>query len=95
MNCPVCSETLSERERSGIEIDICPQCRGVWLDRGELEKILAREATYNDEAEARRDPGRAGQREDVGGDLDEDGRQPRKKRGFFQSLLENLGEGSD
>lgn len=48
MNCPVCRETaLVMSERSGIEIDYCPQCRGVWLDRGELDKIVERAAPQN------------------------------------------------
>ena len=43
MNCPACqSVTLVMTERQGIEIDYCPQCRGVWLDRGELDKIIDR-----------------------------------------------------
>lgn len=42
MNCPICSVTLQVAERQGIEIDFCPQCRGVWLDRGELDKIIER-----------------------------------------------------
>jgi Zn-finger nucleic acid-binding protein len=43
VNCPVCvSTTLTVTERQGIEIDFCPKCRGVWLDRGELDKILER-----------------------------------------------------
>lgn len=43
MKCPVCPNTdLLMSERSGIEIDYCPQCRGVWLDRGELDKIIER-----------------------------------------------------
>lgn len=43
MKCPVCSATdLVMSERAGIEIDYCPQCRGVWLDRGELDKIIER-----------------------------------------------------
>ena len=43
MKCPVCPNTdLLMTERSGIEIDYCPQCRGVWLDRGELDKIIER-----------------------------------------------------
>lgn len=46
MQCPVCSNTqLVMSERQGIEIDYCPQCRGVWLDRGELDKIIERSAT--------------------------------------------------
>ena len=42
MRCPVDETTLVMSERSGIEIDYCPQCRGVWLDRGELDKIIDR-----------------------------------------------------
>lgn len=43
MLCPVCSDqTLRMSERQGIEIDHCPQCRGVWLDRGELDKLIER-----------------------------------------------------
>jgi len=46
MQCPVCANTrLVMSERQGIEIDYCPQCRGVWLDRGELDKIIERSAT--------------------------------------------------
>lgn len=42
MQCPVDGETLVISERSGVEIDYCPKCRGVWLDRGELDKIIDR-----------------------------------------------------
>ena len=42
MNCPVCRVPLAMSDRQGIEIDYCPQCRGVWLDRGELDKIIER-----------------------------------------------------
>lgn len=42
MNCPQCNVVLVMTERSGVEIDYCPQCRGVWLDRGELDKIIDR-----------------------------------------------------
>ncbi len=45
MKCPVCIDTLLVMsERQGVEIDYCPQCRGVWLDRGELDKLLDRAA---------------------------------------------------
>ena len=44
MQCPVCDVTLVISSREGIEIDHCPQCRGVWLDRGELDKIIERAA---------------------------------------------------
>lgn len=49
MNCPVCTLALVMTERQGIEIDYCPKCRGVWLDRGELDKIVERSA-QNDSA---------------------------------------------
>ncbi|MGY4893254.1 MAG: zf-TFIIB domain-containing protein [Candidatus Saccharimonadota bacterium] len=42
MNCPIDSTPLTMSERQGIEIDYCPSCRGVWLDRGELDKIIER-----------------------------------------------------
>ena len=42
MQCPNCQATLLMSERQGIEIDYCPSCRGVWLDRGELDKIIER-----------------------------------------------------
>jgi uncharacterized protein len=45
MKCPICMTTdLLMSDRQGIEIDYCPQCRGVWLDRGELDKIIERSA---------------------------------------------------
>jgi Zn-finger nucleic acid-binding protein len=42
MKCPNCNVSLVMTDRSGIEIDYCPDCRGVWLDRGELDKIIER-----------------------------------------------------
>ena len=45
MQCPVCPDTLlAMTERQGIEIDYCPKCRGIWLDRGELDKLIERSA---------------------------------------------------
>ncbi len=47
MDCPVCKETkLVMTERQNIEIDYCPTCRGVWLDRGELDKIIEKSQQY-------------------------------------------------
>lgn len=45
MQCPVCAVPLTMSERQNVEIDYCPQCRGVWLDRGELDKIIERAAS--------------------------------------------------
>lgn len=49
MKCPNCNVSLVMAERSGIEIDYCPECRGVWLDRGELDKIIERSSQTQSE----------------------------------------------
>ncbi len=46
MKCPSCNETLLMTEKRGVEIDYCPNCRGIWLDRGELEKIMDNTADH-------------------------------------------------
>jgi hypothetical protein len=53
MQCPTDAATLVMSERSGIEIDYSPDCRGVWLDRGELDKIIERSVTQPDAAAVR------------------------------------------
>jgi Zn-finger nucleic acid-binding protein len=75
MLCPADSTTLVVTERESVEIDYCPECRGVWLDRGELEKLLRRdrEDDYNDE------PGHRPK--------DHDPRR-RKKKGWLSEILE-------
>ena len=50
MNCPHCNVPLTMSERQGVEIDYCPQCRGVWLDRGELDKIIERQAAFEQQS---------------------------------------------
>lgn len=45
MQCPTCNVALVMSDRHGVEIDYCPKCRGVWLDRGELDKIIERSST--------------------------------------------------
>jgi len=46
MDCPRCQVPLTMSDRQGVEIDYCPKCRGVWLDRGELDKIIERSAHF-------------------------------------------------
>ena len=53
MKCPRCEGPLNITERQGVEIDTCPQCRGVWLDRGELDKIINRYDAFDQEEERR------------------------------------------
>jgi uncharacterized protein len=87
VNCPRCANTvLDEREREGILVDVCPSCRGVWLDRGELEKFIARATREFDDVYARGpdSPPRV-----VGREHHEDsnyGRHPKRKRGWMDAL---------
>lgn len=48
MKCPNCNETLLMTVRQNVEIDYCPQCRGIWLDKGELDKLLEYSAQNTD-----------------------------------------------
>ena len=60
MKCPVDGATLLMSDRHGVEIDYCPDCRGVWLDRGELDKIIDR---ADDDDDDRRDAPRSNDRD--------------------------------
>ena len=83
MNCPVCPNTdLLMTDRQGIEIDYCPKCRGVWLDRGELDKLIEKSV-----------PPRAGSDERSYSDRPQQsygGGYPKKKRkeGFLSDLFD-------
>ena len=84
MRCPRCeSVLLTERERDGILVDVCSRCRGLWLDRGELEKLIARATDDLDEIPSRRDDSapRAVRRYD-----DDSERHPRKPRRWIDAL---------
>jgi Zn-finger nucleic acid-binding protein len=81
MQCPRCHAHLLEHDRDGVTIDVCSACRGVWLDRGELEKVIAKTArAYHDLA---RDYGRTSDRPDPPEQRGED--RPRK-RNFLESF---------
>jgi hypothetical protein len=84
MSCPVDGAMLVMSDRQGIEIDYCPICRGVWLDRGELDKIIERTGTIAPKAQAAmaEDPWAAGR-----GYVDDGQRHHRKRR---KSFLEEL-----
>ena len=105
MNCPVDNEILQMTERSGVEVDYCPRCRGVWLDRGELDKILERAEREIPVAMAGRprdDDDRAGggrrdydyerRRDDDDERRDAYGRPYRKKRKSFLSEMFEFGD---
>lgn len=104
MRCPVDNETLVMADRNGVEIDYCPKCRGVWLDRGELDKIIERaglSAPPPAQAPSRGDarpvyqpePGRDAARESLRGrhdDDDDDRYRQGKKYKRRESFLSDL-----
>ena len=89
MNCPADGTTLAMTDRQGVEIDYCPQCRGVWLDRGELDKLIERDAAAP-VAAARGVSDRPRHHDD---DDDDDnwvpvGGKKRKRKGFLSEMFE-------
>jgi Zn-finger nucleic acid-binding protein len=85
MLCPIDGENLVMTDRSGVEIDYCPKCRGVWLDRGELDKIIDRAQTQA--LVAAPTPQAARQPTYVSHDDDDDDRYKKKRK---SSLLGEL-----
>jgi uncharacterized protein len=93
MSCPVCRVPLVMSERQGVEIDYCPQCRGVWLDRGELDKIIERGA--QDYAAATPQPGPAahqpsprGYDHDPGYGRHHGSHPPKRRKSFLEELFD-------
>ena len=85
MQCPVCkSVNLTMSDRQGVEIDYCPECRGVWLDRGELDKIIERSDTAPERGGY--DDGGARQRSSGAQDRGQHGK--RRKEGFLGDLFD-------
>ena len=84
MQCPACATHLIMSERQGIEIDYCPSCRGVWLDRGELDKIIERNVVASPQAGPA--PGSYGHDRHRG---DDHGRRHGKRRkNFLEELFD-------
>lgn len=82
MKCPIDGAQLVMSERSGIEIDYCPDCRGIWLDRGELDKIIDRSTAPIGNQKDYRDAGRPESRRE--------GQQPARRRSGPESWLGDL-----
>jgi uncharacterized protein len=90
MPCPVCRVPLVMSERQGVEIDYCPQCRGVWLDRGELDKIIERSASEAAPAAARpADPRpQPGYDPNYGRGHDPHHRHHKRRKSFLEELFD-------
>ncbi len=95
MQCPIDSQTLVMTERNGVEIDYCPKCRGVWLDRGELDKIIERAGSQAPVASfsspPAREPAPASQqhsREAYGSHDAYSEKKPKKRESFLSELFD-------
>ena len=95
MNCPLCTDqSLEPMYRAGIEIDICPMCKGVWLDRGEIEKLLENETPRWDVPSSPAALDRAGPAP-TGGDHKSKkpkGEKKKRKKSFAERLCDALEE---
>ncbi len=79
MKCPNCNEMLVMTERQGVEIDYCPKCRGVWLDKGELDKIIEKSATTDLNKQLQQQMEKTKRYDDAD---DDDGRFLNRNRGY-------------
>ena len=90
MKCPACGSELKITDRQGIEIDYCPQCRGVWLDRGELDKLIERSAVDYRSPSATQ-PDRAAHYRNDDDDFEDrgyGGKDKRKRKSFLGDLFD-------
>lgn len=88
MKCPNCGTTLVMTDRQGVEIDYCPDCRGVWLDKGELDKIIERAAQFESGSSSGTDRGYEYDR-DYDRDQNKDRKYTHKKRrGFLGDMFD-------
>ena len=89
MQCPIAGTALVIADRNGVEIDYCPRCRGVWLDRGELVKIIERSAAYTPPPPPQQ---MQAEPEYYKEETDSDGprRKKKKRRGGFADMLDDI-----
>jgi len=87
MKCPNCNETLLITERHQVEIDYCPSCRGVWLDRGELDKILAQADAQPSQEQQYRNDYQKDNRQNYSSDHKYQ-QYPKKKKSFLSDLFD-------
>ena len=81
MKCPICKDvTLLMSEKKEIEIDYCPECRGIWLDRGELEKLMEKEESRIEEVEK------------TATKKSKEETKPHKRESFLSEIFEMFGE---
>ena len=101
LRCPIDGSRLVQTERSEILIDACPECRGVWLDRGELDRILVKERQWATgdadddffrEVEGKRRPERDRRYDDRDRFDDRGGKRKSRRGSFLEDLFEGFGD---
>jgi Zn-finger nucleic acid-binding protein len=92
MECPVCGDRLRAVEKYGVEVEICPGCKGVWLDRGELETII--ETTSRSAGTTSRDTEKT-YRDDEDYDDRQTQTKKKKKGGLLGGLMDSIGGGGE
>ena len=92
MECPVCGDRLRAVEKYGVEVEICPGCKGVWLDRGELETII--ETTSRSAGTTSRDTEKTSRDDEDYGDRQGQTKK-KKKGGLLGGLMDSIGAGGD
>lgn len=105
MRCPLCDVSMKEIDRRGATVDVCPECRGVWLDRGELEALLEGEDRFYEEQDRTRNRHYEDERRSGGDSRDREDQRDRqrppyekesygkrKPKGFLGEVLGSLGD---
>ena len=87
LTCPKCGGEMRSYERNGVTVDQCGECRGIFLDRGELERLVDAESSHYEREYA-------GREREEGGHEKQRGEKPKKskKRSFLENLIEGIGE---
>jgi len=88
MLCPVCNVDLLLSEKQGIEIDYCPKCRGIWLDRGELDKIVEKSANAEDNFRQKERNTNTNYRDDDDDRYKSQGYNKNKRKSFLGDLFD-------
>ena len=90
MDCPICHVTLLMADRQGVEIDYCPKCRGIWLDRGELEKLVDLSISNGSSKSTQKEPERhyREKRPKYRDDSDYRREKPKKRESWLSELFD-------
>lgn len=98
MNCPVCDAQLRTVQKHNVEVDICPDCKGVWLDRGELDLIIQAVTTGTEPVRREREDENRGRERDSDDhrdrrdEIDPRTGKPRRRGGWLSDIFDSFGD---